>query len=349
MQRLRAFNIVNLTLNLLILLLSLGSLIILFFDLGFSCFNYFTTWCALLGGSIAVIGVVYNCLKEIYKEYKIPKSISALKLLNVTNLLVCFFSTLVFIGPGYLFESYFYLIRVILTILSFINYILFDFWHKLSFKYTLFGVIPITLYMLIYLFLMVFDVLKPLYNFENIHANSWYITLLFFIIIILGAILLGWVSNLLNHLFRRLFIGEEYIASGKTTIIPKLVLEGEQEAINLSSNNENNNEDKTTDDENNNDKETNLTNTNQQEENKEEANEQLAKPISSYQKKFTSRVYHISRQKMVGKWQVKLAGSKKPIKYFDTQLEAINFAKGLVKNQGGSIRIHSLTGQMRKN
>ena len=125
MQRLRAFNIVNLTLNLLILLLSLASLIILFFDLGFSCFNYFTTWCALLGGSIAVIGVVYNCLKEIYKEYKIPKSISALKLLNVTNLLVCFFSTLVFIGPCYLFESYFYLIRVILTILSFINYILF--------------------------------------------------------------------------------------------------------------------------------------------------------------------------------------------------------------------------------
>lgn len=343
MQRLRAFNIVNLTLNLLILLLSLASLIILFFDLGFSCFNYFTTWCALLGGSIAVIGVVYNCLKEIYKEYKIPKSISALKLLNVTNLLVCFFSTLVFIGPGYLFESYFYLIRVILTLLSFINYILFDFWHKLSFKYTLFGVIPITLYMLIYSFLMVFDVLKPLYNFENIHANSWYITLLFFIIIILGAILLGWVSNLLNHLFRRLFIGEEYIASGKTTIIPKLVLEGEQEANNIQQNEDN----KNTDNEDLNKKEEeNVAN---KDETKQESSEQLNKPISSYQKKFTSRVYHISRQKMVGKWQVKLAGSKKPIKYFDTQLEAINFAKGLVKNQGGSIRIHSLTGQMRKN
>lgn len=343
MQRLRAFNIVNLTLNLLILLLSLASLIILFFDLGFSCFNYFTTWCALLGGSIAVIGVVYNCLKEIYKEYKIPKSISALKLLNVTNLLVCFFSTLVFIGPGYLFESYFYLIRVILTILSFINYILFDFWHKLSFKYTLFGVIPITLYMLIYSFLMVFDVLKPLYNFENIHANSWYITLLFIIIIMLGAVLLGWVSNLLNHLFRRLFIGEEYIASGKTTIIPKLVLEGEQEANNIQLNEDN----KNTDNEDLNKKEEE--NVADKDETKQESSEQLNKPISSYQKKFTSRVYHISRQKMVGKWQVKLAGSKKPIKYFDTQLEAINFAKGLVRNQGGSIRIHSLTGQMRKN
>ena len=321
----------------------MASLIILFFDLGFSCFNYFTTWCALLGGSIAVIGVVYNCLKEIYKEYKIPKSISALKLLNVTNLLVCFFFTLVFIGPCYLFESYFYLIRVILTILSFINYILFDFWHKLSFKYTLFGVIPITLYMLIYSFLMVFDVLKPLYNFENIHANSWYITLLFFVIIMLGAVLLGWVSNLLNHLFRRLFIGEEYIASGKTTIIPKLVLEGEQEANNLQQNEDN----KNTDNQDLNKKEEeNVAN---KDETKQESSEQLNKPISSYQKKFTSRVYHISRQKMVGKWQVKLAGSKKPIKYFDTQLEVINVAKGLVKNQGESIRMHSVTDQMRKN
>ena len=85
-------------------------------------------------------------------------------------------------------------------------------------------------------------------------------------------------------------------------------------------------------------------------ENSDENNDSVEnkKPISSYQKKYSARVYHISRQKIVGKWQVKLANSKKAIKYFDTQLEAINYAKGLVKTQGGSIRVHSLTGQMRK-
>jgi hypothetical protein len=47
-------------------------------------------------------------------------------------------------------------------------------------------------------------------------------------------------------------------------------------------------------------------------------------------------------------WQVKLATGQKAIKLFSTQEEAINYAKGLVKTQGGSIRVHSLKGKMRK-
>lgn len=62
-----------------------------------------------------------------------------------------------------------------------------------------------------------------------------------------------------------------------------------------------------------------------------------------------ARVYHISRSKFVSRsWQVKLAGGEKAIKIFPTQAEAINFAKGLVRSQGGSIRIHSMKGQLRK-
>ena len=59
------------------------------------------------------------------------------------------------------------------------------------------------------------------------------------------------------------------------------------------------------------------------------------------------RVYHISRH-LSGKWQVKLASSVKPIRLFKTQGEAISFAKELTKTQGGSIRVHSLLGKMRK-
>ncbi|MCH3909172.1 MAG: DUF2188 domain-containing protein [Bacilli bacterium] len=59
------------------------------------------------------------------------------------------------------------------------------------------------------------------------------------------------------------------------------------------------------------------------------------------------RVYHISKQES-GQWQVKLATGQKAIKLFSTQEEAINYAKGLVKTQGGSIRVHSLKGKMRK-
>jgi hypothetical protein len=61
----------------------------------------------------------------------------------------------------------------------------------------------------------------------------------------------------------------------------------------------------------------------------------------------TARVYHISRH-ISGKWQVKLASGGKAIKLFNTQEEAIAFAKDLVKTQGGSIRVHSLLGKLRK-
>lgn len=59
------------------------------------------------------------------------------------------------------------------------------------------------------------------------------------------------------------------------------------------------------------------------------------------------RVYHISKQPS-GKWQVKLATGERAIKLFDTQEQAIYYAKALVRTQGGSIRVHSLTGKMRK-
>ena len=59
------------------------------------------------------------------------------------------------------------------------------------------------------------------------------------------------------------------------------------------------------------------------------------------------RIYHISKRedKM---WQIKFATGKKAIKLFDTQAEAIVYAKKLAKSQEGSIRVHSLKGKIRK-
>jgi len=62
--------------------------------------------------------------------------------------------------------------------------------------------------------------------------------------------------------------------------------------------------------------------------------------------KDTARVYHVS-QHILG-WQVKLAKGEKVIKTFKTQKEAIEYAKSLVKTNGGSIRVHSMKGSIRK-
>lgn len=60
------------------------------------------------------------------------------------------------------------------------------------------------------------------------------------------------------------------------------------------------------------------------------------------------RIYHISKRREDNMWQVKFASGKKAIKLFNTQAEAIVFAKKLAKSQDGSIRVHSLKGRIRK-
>lgn len=60
------------------------------------------------------------------------------------------------------------------------------------------------------------------------------------------------------------------------------------------------------------------------------------------------RVYHISKQKNANKWQVKLATGQRAIRTFLTQQEAIDYAKNLVRKNGGSIRVHSVKGKLRK-
>ena len=62
-----------------------------------------------------------------------------------------------------------------------------------------------------------------------------------------------------------------------------------------------------------------------------------------------AKMYHVSSRKKDKKWQVKGANDDKAIKLFDTQAEAIEYAKKLAKAQEASISIHKRDGKMRKN
>ncbi len=62
----------------------------------------------------------------------------------------------------------------------------------------------------------------------------------------------------------------------------------------------------------------------------------------------SGKVYHISQHPTSDKWQVKLAKGEKALKLFNTQAEAIAYAKEISNNQGGSIRVHSMSGKIRK-
>ena len=65
-------------------------------------------------------------------------------------------------------------------------------------------------------------------------------------------------------------------------------------------------------------------------------------------KKERSSTYHVTKRKSDGKWQVKYAGGQKAIKLFDTQAQAIEYAKKVAGNRDGSVTVHKTTGQIRK-
>ena len=60
------------------------------------------------------------------------------------------------------------------------------------------------------------------------------------------------------------------------------------------------------------------------------------------------KVYHITKRMSDGKWQIKFNKGKKAIKLFDTQMQAIDYAKALAQSQEASIMIHKEDGTFRK-
>ena len=61
--------------------------------------------------------------------------------------------------------------------------------------------------------------------------------------------------------------------------------------------------------------------------------------------------YHVSKRDNDGReWKVFIQGSKKVIKLFDTQQEALDYAKNLCKNKsdGSYVMLHRLDGKIRK-
>ena len=75
----------------------------------------------------------------------------------------------------------------------------------------------------------------------------------------------------------------------------------------------------------------------------------VAKPAAAKSdNKPASKTYHISLRKGDGKWQVKIGGGEKAIKLFDTQLQAIDYAKSLAESQDANIVIHKKDGSFRK-
>ena len=59
----------------------------------------------------------------------------------------------------------------------------------------------------------------------------------------------------------------------------------------------------------------------------------------------SNKIYHISKRKEDGMWQVKFAKGQKAIKLFKTQAEALDYTKKMSENQGGVMLVHNSKGK----
>lgn len=81
---------------------------------------------------------------------------------------------------------------------------------------------------------------------------------------------------------------------------------------------------------------------------KVEKTESKAESAEGSEDKKRTDTYHVSKRSKDGKWQVKFGGSDKPIKLFDTQAEALEYAKELSQKYDKSLTIHKKDGKIRK-
>lgn len=57
-----------------------------------------------------------------------------------------------------------------------------------------------------------------------------------------------------------------------------------------------------------------------------------------------TKVYHVSKRKEDGKWQVFIKGSDKVIKLFNNKVEAEAYCAQMAKNQGATLLVHNSKG-----
>ncbi len=342
---------------------------------GFNSLRFYTVLSNLLLALFSLPLLVMNIITLKTKKYECPTWIGLLKYIGVASVSVTFLTVICFLAPaaakrgqGYwsLFQGpnlYYHLIVPLLAIISFDLMEL-----NINFKigYTPLGLISVFLYGIFYIINYYCHLISDgngsydWYGFlSDPKRSTWFVAL----IMLLASYLICVCLYFLHRLFVGFTLGKKIMPIEKNSHITKdtsnkdeplnldpISPEENIDAISYRSKNDeslvlvdNVPSDIHDSKEENNDEEIDVEI--EPSPSKETSTKIPAVKANTYNGK--SRTYHISKVPDKG-WQVKLATGKKAIKYFPTQKEAIAYAKSLSDSQGGSIRIHSVKGKIRK-
>lgn len=349
---------------------------------GMGSLRYFTVLSNLFAGLVSLIFFVFQSVSLIKKENKVNGGLIALAHMATVSITITFLVVVCFLAPtakeGYfsMFSGSNFFFHLIVPILVMVNFFCFENEPSMRWIYTPYAILPVLLYGLFYIL-----------NYENhwtVGADEnydWYgfigdgsvgHILLIAVLFLVGTYLLGLLIFLVNHALQHVIRGydedegveievdetnkmesedepdkDEIILDDKVIahVDGQFIPEGKQV------------EETSLDSETKEVKETFSTETGtihvitkqvrkQRKNSSTKTNLTATRPDNKY--KDGTRTYHISKHLLSGTWQVKLANGEKAIRTFRTQKEAIDYAKGLVRTQGGSIRVHSKKGSIRK-
>ena len=315
--------IISLVLNTIAVIASLIGLIVIRDSGAIVYYKYFTviTNCMIMVGGFISIGYSVEYLLKKDKDVVLPLFPFVVKLIAATASLLTFLTVVCFLQyqPGLVDAKPNQVIfwnnichHYVAPLAFILSFILFDVDKKYVYKTAFFGPILILIYSAYMAPICMIDnqIVKgaPYVFLDKNVVPTWLIPIGAIIFLIVG-LGLSFVLWTLNRICFYIFTGEE-ISKDEINAVEETPISKEEEK-----------------------------------EIEEEIKEEKKVQETGYK---GPRIYHISKRREDDKWQVKFANGQKAIKLFNTQAEAIVFAKKLAKSQDGSIRVHSLKGRIRK-
>lgn len=278
--------------------------------------KYFTLLSGAFALLISFVAIIYNIVRLINKDDKDSKILFALKLIASVATGITFLTVICYLQWQGNFMSDVPIVNITLhyvgPILFLISFLYFDIETKRKFTYAFIG--P-TLVIIYGLYTVIGSSIwnmwnDDVYGFTNFANHPLLQNVIVTLIFVFGSLAFSFLLWLINRINYLIFTGDE---------IDETELSKEEE-------------------------------TDDTVEVTKEDEEVLENEIKETASKGYSgpRIYHISKRKEDEMWQVKFANGKKAIKLFNTQKEAIIFAKKLALTNKGSIRVHSLKGRIRK-
>ncbi len=162
MKKENAFSIVSLIFNILIVLFVINSIIMMFVGSdgeltasGFNAFKFFTVDSNVLMGVASLIFLPFLILKMLGKEIKKTLLLSVAKFVATIGVVLTFLTVILFLGFIFGYVSMFkgpnLYMHLITPLLAMIDFMFFDPISEIPFRFTFFGVVPMTIYGICYI------------------------------------------------------------------------------------------------------------------------------------------------------------------------------------------------------